>query len=519
MVQVQPTPASLRPESPQRKLGDGSSPASIGFWRPSEALHTSIAEARQVGLEQSPNCRWGDLKKSAFVCRSDLNNPPTAVGGIQRTKKTSVMTSLAIMGLLIITYSTSAQTTADLRLSLTEALARARQQHPLLIAARQRVAMAEGERLDAGFRLNPSLNISGENFPVGPTQNGFGFTRSIDWFVTWSQTFETGDKRGLRLALAERGVEAARAEAAALERQIVYEVKAAYQLVSIARLRANLLRENAGNLKQLVSLNEIRVREGYTAEGDLIKVRLEAQRYDYQLRKAELELERAKIGLLRSLGASSFETADTAFELVESLDFNPVEFSSLAIEESAMRLPQVQAAQARVERAQASLRLEQARTRPDLTATFGYKRNGTDNALYGALSLPLPIYNRNRGQIARAQAEVEAAQAELNHARNLVRAELAAARRAVESRQKQIEALQSDFLLQADESRAVSLAAYREGAADLLVLLDAQRVRSQAQELYYEALYDYQLAVHELERAAGIERLPVRAKIGTVPRA
>jgi outer membrane protein TolC len=98
----------------------------------------------------------------------------------------------------------------------------------------------------------------------------------------------------------------------------------------------------------------------------------------------------------------------------------------------------------------------------------------------------------------------------MNHARNLVRAELAAARHAVESRRRQVEALQSDFLLQADESRAVSLAAYREGAADLIVLLDAQRVRSQAQELYYEALYEYQLAVHELERAAGIERLPVR---------
>ena len=371
--------------------------------------------------------------------------------------------------------------------------------------------MAEGERLDAGFRLNPSLNLSGENFPVGPVQNGFGFTRSIDWLVTWSQTFETGDKRALRLALAERGVEAAQAGAAAFERQIIYDVKAAYQQVAIARLRAELLRGNVDNLKQLVSLNEIRVREGYTAEGDLIKVRLEAQRYAYQLRKAELEFERARIGLLRAMGASSFESRDTAFELAESLDFNLVDFSSPTIEETAMRQPQIQAAQSRVERAQASLRLEEARTKPDVTATLGYKRNGTDNALYGALSVPLPIYNRNRGQIARAQAEVEAAQAELNHARNLVRAELAAALRAVESRQKQIEALQSDFLLQADESRAISLAAYREGAADLIVLLDAQRVRSQAQELYYEALHDHQLAVHELERAAGIERLPIRA--------
>jgi cobalt-zinc-cadmium efflux system outer membrane protein len=409
----------------------------------------------------------------------------------------------------MVAYSTPAQT-ANTRLSLADALARARQQHPLLIAAQQRVAMAEGERLDAGYRLNPSLNVSGENFPIGPTQNGFAFTRNIDWFVTWSQTFETGDKRALRLALAERGVEAMQAEAASIERRIVHEVKAAYQLASISRLRANLLRENANNLNQLVTLNEVRVREGYTAEGDLIKVRLEAQRYDYQLRKAALDLERAKIALLGAMGASSFDAADTAFELVESLDYAPVEFSSPSLETAAMQQPQILAAQARVERAQAELRLEQANAKPDLSATFGYKRNGPDNALYGALSVPLPLYNRNQGRIARAEAAVEEARAELQHARNLAMAELAAARRAVESRGRQVEALQSDFLLRADESRAVSLAAYREGAADLIVLLDAQRMRSQAQELYYEALYEYQLAVHELERAAGIDHLPAR---------
>jgi outer membrane protein, heavy metal efflux system len=396
------------------------------------------------------------------------------------------------------------------RLSLADALARARREHPLLIAAQQRVAMAEGERLDAGLRLNPSLNISGENFPIGPVQNGFAFTRNIDWFVTWSQTIETGDKRALRLSLAERGVETARAEAAAVERQIVHELKAAYQQVNIARLRADLLRENVTNLNQLVSLNEIRVREGYTAEGDLIKVRLEAQRYEYQHRRARLELERARIGLLRAMGSASFEAADTAFDPEETLGFQPVEFAAPTLEEAAMRQPQVQAAQSRLEQAQAMLRLEQAQARPDLNATVGYKRNGTDNALYGALSVPLPLYNRNQGRIARAEAALAAARAEQNHVRNQVRAELAAARRAVESRRQQVEALQADFLLQADESRAISLAAYREGAADLLVLLDAQRVRSQAQELYYEAIYEYQLAVHELERAAGIERLPVK---------
>jgi cobalt-zinc-cadmium efflux system outer membrane protein len=187
-----------------------------------------------------------------------------------------------------------------------------------------------------------------------------------------------------------------------------------------------------------------------------------------------------------------------------------VSINTTLLREAAMRLPQVQAAKSRVERAESLLLLEQARVRPDITASIGYKRNGPDNALYAAVSAPLPFYNRNQAQIARAQAEAEVARAEVQYAQNIVLAELAAARRSVEFNQRQVESLRAEFLSLADESRSVSLAAYREGAVDLLVLLDAQRVRSQAQELYFQALYDYQLAIHELERAAGIERLPAR---------
>lgn len=405
------------------------------------------------------------------------------------------------------------------RLTLNETVERARQRHPLIVAAKQRVAIAEAERMESGLKPNPGLTVSGENFPLGPTQKGFDFGSGVDWFATYTQTFETGGKRNLRVALAERNLEAAQAEASAIERRVVYEVKAAYQHVANARLRIELLRENHNNLNELVSLNEARVKEGYIAEGDLIKARLEAQRVGFQTRKVVLEYEQARIELLRAMGGSSFEDDDLAFEIAEEMNYQPVSLNPALLREAAMRLPQTQAAQARVDRAQALLRLEQARVRPDITASVGYKRNGPDNALYAAVNIPLPVYNRNQAMIARAQSQVEEARAELQHTQNMVLAELAAARRAVELNQKQVESLRAEFLLLADESRSISLAAYREGAVDLLTALDAQRVRSQAQEFYFQALYEYQLAIHELERAAGIERLPVRQDVGETQKA
>ncbi len=401
-----------------------------------------------------------------------------------------------------------AQTAQPRMLTLAEAVERARRHHPLIIAAKQSVAMAEAERLESGLRPNPSLTVSGENFPLGPAPKGFDFGSGVDWFAIYTQTFETAGKRRLRVSFADHSLETARSEASAVERSVVYEVKAAYQRVANARLRLEILSENHNNLNQLVVLNEARVKDGYTAEGDLIKSRLEARRVEFQTRKADLEYERSRIELLRAMGASSFEDSDFSFEAVEELNYQPVSLDLPSLRSSAMRLPQIEAAQERVERAESLLRLEQARARPDITTSFGYKRNGADNALFAAVSAPLPFYNRNQAQIARAQAEVEVARAELRHAQNTVLAELAAARRAVELNQRQVESLRAEFLSLADESQSVSLAAYREGAADLLTLLDAQRARSQAQEFYFQALYDYQLAIHELERTAGIERLP-----------
>ncbi len=408
-------------------------------------------------------------------------------------------------GLLLLVTTTWAQPSSPL--TLNEAVRRVRQNHPLLVVAKQRVAMFEGELFEAALKPNPTFTVSGENLPLDPPEGGFGFNRTMDWFAYFSQTIERGNKRELRRAAAERAVEVANIEAEAVERQLVYEVKVAYQHAAIARERIELLRENINQLGQLVKLNEVRVQAGYTAEGDLIKVRLEAQRIDYSVRKAMIEYDRAKIALQKAMGDSSFE-AD--FDLAERLDFKTVSLNAKSLQDAALKRSNIKTVEARLEKARAFLQLQRASAKPDLTASFGYKRNGVDNALYGALSIPLPLYNKNQGNIARSEAEVAMIEAELRFERAIVLAELTAARRTVEANERQIEALRTEFLRNADESQQVSLAAYREGATDLLHLIDAQRTRTHAQELYFQALADYQLAIHELERAAGIEQLPRR---------
>ena len=122
--------------------------------------------------------------------------------------------------------------------------------------------------------------------------------------------------------------------------------------------------------------------------------------------------------------------------------------------------------------------------------------------------MPLPFFDRNQGGVFSAHAELSAASAELELRRSHVLAELEASLAAVQATRRQLDDLRADFIQRADESRNVALAAYREGSASLLLVIEAERARNGAQELLVDAINDHRLATHELERAIGVLALP-----------
>jgi cobalt-zinc-cadmium efflux system outer membrane protein len=396
----------------------------------------------------------------------------------------------------------AAQVSSEAR-SLSQFVEEARENHPLLVAVRERVLVARGVSIQAGRWLNPEISVSSENIPLS-SQEDFNFSSDLDWFAIYSQTFEIG-KRSHRKAAADQGVEVALAQQAAWERKVIYEVKAAYERCLAARDRLELTTGSLERFQQLVDLNEIRVREGYIAEGDLIRTRLEAQRFGYGVRQAALGYEQAKIELLRLTGATSFDT-DFRLEKPEELRLETIDLEM--VRQAALTRPEIRIAEARFAQAESFLHLGQAQAKPDLTASFGYKRNGPDNTLFAGVSLPLPIFDQYQGTVQSARAELASVAAELELARIQVLAELEGALRTVESAQQQVDALRSDFLQRAEESRTIAIAAYTEGAADLLLVLEAERSRSVAQELFVQSDYDYRIALHGLENAAGLESLP-----------
>ncbi len=385
-------------------------------------------------------------------------------------------------------------------LGLREAVDRALAQHPDLVTATLEVESQEGLKLQAGKTYNPSLNIQLEDVRAWQ-QPGYRTFQDGEYFAFLQQQWELFGKRRRRTEQADASVRIAALERELARRQIALRVKSAYWQAIEAQQRRELLRENLENFSRIVDYHEARVREGAMAEADLIRIRLERERQSLDFNQASLDAERSRILLQLAMGDGEFNPV----LLTETLEENPGP-PSFATEPALAIGQRVELAIRRlaIEYAGATIRLERANARPDLTWTAGYKRAGPFDALVLGAQWDLMVRNRNEGNIASAQAEERQAASLLRGAEQMALAEAEAAAENYRIRRLQLERTLPQLRDQAQETAEIAEAAYREGGTDLLRLLDAQRVRIEARLVFVEAMVAYQLSVVELEAALGV---------------
>jgi cobalt-zinc-cadmium efflux system outer membrane protein len=148
--------------------------------------------------------------------------------------------------------------------------------------------------------------------------------------------------------------------------------------------------------------------------------------------------------------------------------------------------------------------LQKANAKPDPEVLFGYKRTVGFNTAVAGLQFNLPIRNRNQGAIAAAAADETSAAATLRASRTAARTEIQALQGEYEQKRQLIEQMLPAMRAQAAETSRIADAVYREGASDLLRLLDAERVRIQTETLYIRTVLDYRQAAVNLQIALGL---------------
>lgn len=372
--------------------------------------------------------------------------------------------------------------------------------HPAIAAAATRVRAAEGSRRSAGAFANPMLS-----YQVDRGSSGVGQTAAIDREVMTMLTLplEPLYQRGPRVRQASALVHAAVADADATRQQVLRDAAHAFYRVARAEAHLDALKDVRAWMDTLAAYNRSRVQEGVTAEADLIRTELERDRATIEVVTAQAELARARAELAAFLGDARARPAT-----IVALPTRPLSIDQLAATSAAPSVrPERRASESRITAADAGISAERTMLFRELGATIGTKQMmGTSSMIVG-LSLPFPLFDQNRGEVARASAERDAARQELIGTTRMVESELAGASEAVRILTEQATRLAStsngDFLARAQQAERIAIGAYREGAVSLLQVIDASRARSDARMAYYDLLSAQHEAVVDLLYASG----------------
>jgi cobalt-zinc-cadmium efflux system outer membrane protein len=197
------------------------------------------------------------------------------------------------------------------------------------------------------------------------------------------------------------------------------------------------------------------------------------------------------------------------YDVMGDLAYQPLKANVEDLQMRAMReRPDFRAANLGITAAQSQIRLAQANAKVDVTGTFDFTHVSGENTASIFANFPLPIFDRNQGEISRTRYALTQAQEQQQAASDTVLSDVANAFEAVRSNDEVVQLYTSGYLKQAQDSRDISEYAYKRGAASLLDYLDAERSYRSIQLAYRQALASYMTALEQLKEAIGTRNLP-----------
>ncbi len=347
-----------------------------------------------------------------------------------------------------------------------------------LLAAKSDLDQAEAQRIVAKEFPNPSVNLLISKINTDHTPNGTylgnGFwDRGHDTNLAVSQLIELGNKRGLRQESALRGMETSRARFEDARRLLDNAVVKGYVAVAMTYANAASLAKASASLKTTADIAARRFEAGDISASELKQVEGAAARFEADARGADLAALNARIALDTLLGEK-----EPAGQWIPAEALKDLHDSIRSPEEIAVRSrPDIQAGEAALKKAEADLGFQKAQRVPDLTFSVSYDHQPPDqrNSIGLGVGFNLPLWNRNRGAIAASGLARDQAARDLARIEARVASEQALARASYRSAEERLISYRDVILPKALAVRESVTFAYRQGAASLLELLEAER--------------------------------------------
>jgi cobalt-zinc-cadmium efflux system outer membrane protein len=378
--------------------------------------------------------------------------------------------------------------------TLDDAIAKALVQSPRLQGFSSGVAAAKGERAQAGAWQNPEISYSRENFgggnaykAISPMQNSYGV----------SQLIEIGGKISARESIAAKGLEIASLDEQAATLDVIRDVTTAYADVVAAEENVRLATEQKALAVDVLKSVSVRVEAAAAPLMQKSRAEVERSTATIALDKASRERDISRKKLAALMGEERF-----ILPLDSAAFYAIVKPEAASLEEKLKANPDLVKLNSSLEQSKARLELEQANAIPDPRVNVGviHIPSAKDQAFMVGVSLPIPIFNANRGNIEKARHEISRTEMDNRQMALNASAELTQAHERMENSYVQAQTLKTEILPSADKAFKLAREGYGLGRFPYLEVLDAQRSLFGVKQQQIEAIREFHTAKAQVER-------------------
>ncbi|EGH94969.1 MULTISPECIES: TolC family protein [Pseudomonas syringae group] len=376
-------------------------------------------------------------------------------------------------------------------ISLPQALEAAFAHNPELAAAQWEIGVAEGDRQQAGLIPNPVLS-----WEVEDTRRDTSTTT-----VMLSQALELGGKRGARIAAAGKGQDAARLELEQRGNELRADVVQAFYAAARAQAGLELARQSRALAERGLHVAEGRVRAGKVSPVEATRAQVQLAETDLLVRRAETLKINSNRELARATGSPT-----ASFERLDYTDLSPGKSPSSARMMTALnQSAELRLAQTRIEQREAALGSERAKRIPDLTVSVGsqYSREERERVNVVGLSMPLPLFDRNQGNVLAASRRADQSRDLRNAVELKLRTQTQSALDQWSTAAQEVESFNKVILPAAQSAVDTATRGFEMGKFGFLEVLDAQRTLISARSQYLESLATATEARVAIERIHG----------------
>jgi len=380
--------------------------------------------------------------------------------------------------------------------------------NPEVTASGAHLRMLENKAKQAGSLEDPMLMLKIQNGVLSDplnfrrdsmTQKVVGISQQLPWF----------GKRGLRSDVARRDAEASHWNREERILDIVRGVKETYYQIYFTDKSLEILAKNLRILNDFITIAENRYSVGQGVQQDIFKAQLEKSK----LLDMRITLEQQRASLVIRMNSLLYRPMDTPVGAIPDPRIAPFTPSSAdLLDKAETNRPLLKGIQSQIAKSRASQALAHKEFFPDFTVSFEYMQRepamGSDGSdMYGlGVTFNLPVQRERRhAALAEATSEQAMSTAELNDARNSIRATIADLLSQMERRRKLAELYKNGIIPQAEQALESAVIAYRVGKVDFLALLDNRLTLFNYERDYYDSLADYQIRLAQLEATVGVD--------------